>query len=130
MLRRNQEAGEEVFADLMLRYPRDGILFFERGKARADVGDLTGALDDLKKAETYFPRSEFKAQARRALEGLTRPGRPDAPAVSGLQLAHVPTLQELQHAHDEFVRRERRAVDFDVAARRSRSRGCFKRSPK
>jgi hypothetical protein len=118
LLVRDRAAGEAGFGRLLARYPKDGMVLLERGRARLAAGDPQSAREDIEAAIRHLPLEQYREQARRDLARLSvtaaPPVREPASRPAGV---HVPSTAELVRAHAIFSTNEPRAVDFDVAAR-------------
>jgi tetratricopeptide (TPR) repeat protein len=65
--------GEQAFAELLRRYPDDGIVFYERGEAFEYSEDLQRAREDYERAEELLPLPHWKTIARMAIQRVTVP---------------------------------------------------------
>ncbi len=118
LLLRDQHAGEVEFERLLRRYPLEGMVLLERGRARIAAGDVEHARPDLETAVRRLPLQRYKEEAKRELSRLPAAGQPDRRLPdSELTALAVPSPEDLQRAHALFKSREVRAEDFDVAAR-------------
>jgi len=63
----DRTAGEKQFEDLLQMNPRDGMIYFKRGEAYEAIGDTKLAAADFRKAMALFPKTEWKARAKEAL---------------------------------------------------------------
>lgn len=59
----DRQAGEEMFRDLLELHPRDGMVYYKRGMAYAELHEYALAHEDYSKAEMYFPLQEWKRKA-------------------------------------------------------------------
>lgn len=65
----NREKGEAMFADLVLQYPSDGMVYFKRAEAYEALSQYDLALEDYRRAMALFPMQRWK---RIAKEGFYR----------------------------------------------------------
>lgn len=60
--------GEEHFESLLAQNPQDGMIYFKRGEACEAIGEAKLAAFDFQRAMALFPRPEWKARAKEALD--------------------------------------------------------------
>lgn len=65
----DREKGEAMFAALIQRFDRDGMVYFKRAEAYEGLGELALAREDFRCALAFFPMLRWK---RIAKEGLFR----------------------------------------------------------
>jgi tetratricopeptide (TPR) repeat protein len=61
-------AGELQFSALLAQNPSDGMIYFKRGEAYEALGERNLAKADFQRAMALFPRPEWKARAKEAVE--------------------------------------------------------------
>ena len=61
-------AGEKQFESILEQNPRDGIIYFKHGEAYESIGETKLATADFQRAMALFPKAEWKAHAKEALD--------------------------------------------------------------
>ena len=98
----DRAAGERRFELLLKQNPRDGMIYFKRGEAYEAIRENSLAAADFQRAMAMFPKPEWKARARQALDRVTPvscriyTGNPFARAVDPLTDRHDPNASEIQ----------------------------------
>jgi len=64
----DRAAGEKQFESLLEQYPRDGMIYFKRGEAYEAIGEAKLAAADFQRAIAMFPKPDWKARAKEALD--------------------------------------------------------------
>jgi hypothetical protein len=64
--------GEQAFERLLMRFPRDGMVFFQRAKAFEAIGEFKLAKADYEVAERLFPMEQYQASARAGSSRMDR----------------------------------------------------------
>ena len=62
--------GEARFAELLLCFPDDGMIFFERGGGYETLGELGPAKADYERAKQLFPLERWQWEAQKALDRI------------------------------------------------------------
>jgi Flp pilus assembly protein TadD len=68
LMLRNRLAGEQAFAALLAREPREGLFWLMRGAAYEALGDLGQAAEDYATAMDLLPAGEWRIIAQSAFE--------------------------------------------------------------
>lgn len=64
--------GEKEFGALLEKNPTDGMVYFKRGEAYEALGENELAAADFRRAMGLFPKPEWKALAKEAVDRLNR----------------------------------------------------------
>jgi predicted nucleotide-binding protein len=75
----DRSSGEKKFQQLLRQHQGDGMIFFQRGLAYEALGENALAIDDFKRAMAFFPKTEWKALAKAALQRVSHPHAVDLP---------------------------------------------------
>jgi len=70
MLIKDRGRGEKEFGRLLVLFPGDGMVFFERAKAFEAIGELVLAKADYEAAERLFPLERWKQKDRDAVKRI------------------------------------------------------------
>jgi len=62
--------GEKEFGGLLATHPDDGMLYFKRGEAYEALGENKLAAGDFRRAMALFPKADWKARAKEAIDRL------------------------------------------------------------
>lgn len=69
-LKIDRKAGEGEFEKLLSVYPKDGMVYFQRGVAYESIKEFALAKSDYKVAKQYFPLDRWQWEAQNALDRL------------------------------------------------------------
>jgi hypothetical protein len=100
--------GEEAFADLLLKHPEDGIVFYERGEAFEYLGDFQRARQDYERAGQLLPMRHWRTIAGMAIQRLTDP---DSFKTAPAQWVAFHTVHSTPEAPHELRRRALSALE-------------------
>jgi len=95
----DRRAGERKFALLIRKNPGDGMIYYHFGLAYESLGEHTLAEANLKKAFDLFPKTEWKNNAREALERVGRAAQHTSTASSQQSAAQAASQMLLFISH-------------------------------